>query len=389
MPRVTVEEHFSKYTGNNRIKHEILTRYLRGYTQALSKHAGGFHYIDGFAGSGSYAGEAGSPIRALQVLAERSQPFSMSLVEDDQKTAEALRNALSSEERPKHLFDDPLIEVGEFSNHLQKILSRRIYSAHQNVATFAFLDPCRASGYGAKEIQAILQKPYGECLIFWNYDGVNRWLGAVSSNHSSGQGLSHMFGTQDSLNKALEISCSSRNPSEKEHELLAHFIESVRQYSGATFLIPFRFTSDTTNRTSHYLVHCSKDALAFKIMKDVMGSLRSNSDPGQFSFLGQSDLGDQLSMFVPEASDTARKAIKSELAKGRRMVRIFSDEWIQRPKDLFRPKDYKDILREMERDGDIAVLGKDGITPTPADKRRKIKGIPSLADELYIQLRRS
>jgi hypothetical protein len=68
------------------------------------------------------------------------------------------------------------------------------------------------------------------------------------------------------------------------------------------------------------------------------------------------------------------------------MVQIFADEWVRRPEDLFRSQDYKDILREMENNGEIEILDKDGITPKPAETRRKHKGKPSLSDALYVRL---
>lgn len=68
MPAVSPSDHFANYTDNNRIKHEILSRYLKQYTTALSRTVGGFHYIDGFAGRGRYGEVDGSPLRALAVL---------------------------------------------------------------------------------------------------------------------------------------------------------------------------------------------------------------------------------------------------------------------------------------------------------------------------------
>ena len=301
MPRVPPREHFAEYTDNNRIKHEILTRYLRQYVTALSKHAGGFHYIDGFAGAGSYDGQPGSPVLAMEVLAGQLKTFSLSLVESDAQMFAELRKVMAACNRPARMLDDPLVARGQFSEHLNQILSRQIYSSAPNTATFAFLDPCRASGYGVEEVRGILERQFGECLIFWNYDGVNRWLGGLAAQQHSAAGLGKMFGSQEALDAALDIQSSTKAPPEKERELLGHFLQSLHSYSGAKYLIPFRFTSELANRTSHYLVHCSGHALAFRIMKDVMASVSSNNEPGQFSFLGANDMGNQLPLLFPEA----------------------------------------------------------------------------------------
>jgi three-Cys-motif partner protein len=386
MPAVSPSEHFSSYTENNRIKHEILTRYLKQYATALSRHAEGFHYIDGFAGRGSYDGQPGSPLRALSVLGEQRRPFTMSLVEAEADLAEDLRAALRAAPLPVNLIDTPLVEVGEFSAHIARVLSKDIYRRFRSVATFAFLDPCRAAGYGAEEIRAILAKPYGECLVFWNYEGVNRWLGSVASLYSGGEGLARMFGSREAFDETLRIWQSSRNPAEKERELLAHFLQSFRGYAGADFLVPFRFTSDAANRTSHFLVHCSRHPLAFRLMKDVMGSLRTNPEPGQFSYLGRSDVGDQFLMFEPDAQTSAIEAILLELRTGPKPVSRFTKDWVERPHDFFRSKDYRSILLEMEAKGRIRVLEGDGPTPAPASKRRRKLGNPTLSDRLWVGL---
>lgn len=386
MPAVSPSEHFSTYTENNRIKHEILSRYLKQYATALSRHADGFHYIDGFAGRGSYDGQPGSPLRALSVLGEQRQPFSLSLVEAEADLAEDLRAAMREAPRPANLIDAPLVEVGEFSAHIPRILSKDIYGKFRSVATFAFLDPCRAAGYGAEEIREVLAKPYGECLVFWNYEGVNRWLGSVASQYSGGGGLARMFGSREALEEALRIWDSSRNPTEKERDLLTHFLESLRGYAGAKFLVPFRFTSDAANRTSHFLVHCSRHPLAFKLMKEVMGSLSTDPEPGQFSYLGRSDVGGQFSMFESDAQTSAAEAILSELRTGPKPVSQFTVQWVERPHDFFRSKDYKTLLLDLEAKARIRVLEEDVLTPAPASERRKKHGVPTLPDRLWVGL---
>lgn len=79
MPRVG-RSHFNTYTEQNRVEHAILTKYLAAYLRALAKTAHAFHYIDGFAGPGRYAGEhPGSPITALQLLATQRRPATASV----------------------------------------------------------------------------------------------------------------------------------------------------------------------------------------------------------------------------------------------------------------------------------------------------------------------
>ena len=335
---------------------------------------------------GDFDPAAAGPFWGGRRGSEQRLPFSISLVEAKPALAGELRNSIQSLPHTTNLFDAPLIEVGEFSDHVDRILARLIYSAYPKTATFAFVDPCRASGYGVLEVRSILDKRYGECLLFWNYEGVNRWLGSVAAQHSEGAGLTQLFGSESGLQHALQIWSSARNTPEKERDLLSHFLRCVSEYSGAEFLVPFRFTSESAKRTSHYLIHCSKNPLAFKIMKEIMGSLRTNTEPGHFSFLGPSDVGDQVPMFIPEAEAAASTAISNELSKGRRPVRFFSEDWVRRPGDLFRATDYKRILLTMEAEGQVEVLCEDGSSITPASKRPNRQGRPTLADRLVVRL---
>ena len=54
------------------IKHDLLTEYLKRWTPILGRSQNEqrvLHYIDGFAGRGTYnSGEEGSPFRAMQIL---------------------------------------------------------------------------------------------------------------------------------------------------------------------------------------------------------------------------------------------------------------------------------------------------------------------------------
>ena len=386
MPRIEVSEHFATYTENNRIKHAILTKYLFAYLKALSNQATAFHYIDGFAGCGHYAGKPGSPLQAITLLSQQPRPYSVSFVEADPDVAKELREAVLERMPSPGMFDPPLIETGEFANQLAGILARPIYESHRGTATFAFVDPCRPSGFSTVDLKSILRKPYGECLVFWNYEGIIRWLGALSAEDCDGSELGRIFGGVDGLRKAREISMSARNPAEKERDLLSHFLQCTKESSAAKFLIPFRFNTETANRTGHYLIHCSNSALAFKIMKDVMGSLSSISDPGQFAFLGTSELGNQLSMLVPEAESLAEAAIRTELSKGMRPVGLFTNDWILRPHDFFRSSDYKRILLGMESEGILEVLAADGVKSKPAASRMRL-GITTLGEKLLLRLR--
>lgn len=82
------------------------------------------------------------------------------------------------------------------------------------------------------------------------------------------------------------------------------------------------------------------------------------------------------------------KIIKA-LAHGPLKVGVFCDEWVRRPDDLLCEPAYKSTLLELESEGAVRVLSKDGRSLAPAAARRQLKGKPTLANDYLIQLNRS
>lgn len=388
MPAKTPDAHFADYPANTRIKHEILRGYLKAYLTALSNRVEAFHYIDGFAGRGKYAGFAqGSPILALDLLGQQKLPYCVSFVEADRAEAEDLRNTITALSQGGRQLEAPLVLTGEFADHIDAVLARSILRRFRNVATFAFVDPCRAKGVRVRDVRRILAAPYGECLIFWNYDGVNRWLGAVSSGESYDSGLKDLFGDTNVLTKAIHLSEAATDPKDREQSLLRLFLEVLKTHSGATHLLPFRFDARDSNRTSHYLIHCSRHGLAFKLMKAVMSSVSVSGEPGKFEYLQHSDIGLQADLFRPEAEDAAEACVLEALTNGPCPVQMFYDTWVQRPDDYFSEADYRRLLLSLEERNLIEVLDSTGTTPRPRERRRRNKGVPTLSKDLWVRLR--
>lgn len=379
-------DHFREYTPQNRIKHEILAKYFGAYMIALGRRAGAFHYVDGFAGPGVYEERhRGSPFIALALLASQMQPFSVSFIEKDHELFVALHDAMSKQARPPNLFEEPFLRQGEFKDYVGDILSRRIYREYQNVATFAFVDPCGVQGVRMCDLAALLGQQYGECLLFWNYDGLNRWLGGVAHGTHSIGGIVELFGDEGSANEALRI-CSADRP-DKETQLRDLFLTALRQRSNATHILPFRFEAKSSERTSHYIVHCSRHGLAFKIMKDVMDRASSAEDEGTFEFLSAGETNYQMGFFRPRF-DRARAEILEYLARQNAHVDTFTDEWVRRPGDLLSSNGYKRILLDLEESSQIEIWDAEGTRPMPRENRRKYFGRPTLGESYLVRLKR-
>lgn len=373
-------EHFSEYTPQNRIKHAILGKYFSAYLSALGRFADAFHYIDGFAGAGTYEEQYyGSPLIALTLLSMQQRPASASFIEKDAELFTRLREAINSHPAATKLLDAPLIEHGAFSDWIAAVLARPIYNQYKKVATFAFVDPCGVSGLRMQDLTAVLSRPYGECLVFWNYDGINRWLGGVRKEEHPRAGLVDLFGSGALVDEALSL--FDGIGIEKENGTLELFIRALNE-AGATHILPFRVTAKGKNRTSHYLLHCSSHGLAFKIMKEVMASTTTAGD-GEFEFSTALESG---SLFSP-VLDAARHGVLSALAGGPASVRLFTEQWVMRPRDYLRERDYRELLLSLEQEGKIEVLDKSAANVVPVNKRPKRHGKPTLGPDYFVRLR--
>lgn len=376
-------DHFDQYTPQNRIKHTILSKYFSAYMEALGGNAQAIHYIDGFAGGGLYENRyRGSPLIALELLATQSMPCSASFIEEDPQLFPKLEQAISQHPSVTghKLFDEPFIKQGEFKDWVESTLKRPIYSRFSKVATFAFVDPCGVRGVRMSDLSLLLSRQYSECLLFWNYDGINRWLGGVAKREHPRSGLDELFGDPDLVDEALLHFDRSASSAEKEQKILRLFIGGLKK-SGKQFVLPFRVEAKDKDRTSHYLIHCSGHPLAFKIMKDVMGGAGTGTETGAFEF---SSAAETAALFSPLA-DQARDNILKQLARGPLRVSVFTKEWILRPDDFFRDKDYRGILLELEAAGLVEVLDKSGKSVVAASRRPQRQGKPTLGPDYLVR----
>jgi three-Cys-motif partner protein len=360
-------QHFEDYSPQTAAKHAILEKYFRAYLTALSKQVDAFHYVDGFAGQGTYGDDhPGSAPLALAALAAHPTPASVTLVEADAasfaRLEESVREALGT-------VVEPLLVNAEFAAIAPSVWQRPIYRRFRKVATFAFIDPCGVDGVRMADIGQLLALPFGECLLFWNYDGLNRWLGAVITGSHSPDKLRDVLGGEEVLAAAMECARSSTDAVRKAIFLRDLYVDALGRLAGARYIIPFRFQARGKARTSHYLIHCCNNPLAFKIMKGVMARIATEvGDAGEFEFLDAGEPGSQASLFRP-AVDAARQEILDELARGECPVDLFTETWVERPHDFLIDKQYRDLLLGLESEGRIEVIDPSTGKPAPAAQR--------------------
>lgn len=385
----TTDEHFAEYTRNNAIKHQVFSKYFGAYLQALGRQVNGFHYIDGFAGRGRYGDSGvGSPLLALEILGKQPLPFSISLVETSTPDHALLEKALGDVPAPTNLHEPPLLANGTFSEHIDAILKRPIYRDLNPAATFALVDPCGVSGLRARDVAKVIAMPFGECLLFWNYDGFNRLVGGVAKNTHPPTVLVELLGDDGFAAHAIRIFQTTGNTGEKEHLMSDLLASALRTHAGATHVLPFRFKSEGSSRTSHYLVHCSRNGLAFKIMKEIMQAVGTPNAPGLFEYSQESADRGQFELLQSNDTDEAVRAITQRLLQGACKVSEFTREWPKRPTDFLTERAYRRILLDMEKQGRLVVMDKNGTARLPQGSRQRRGGEPTIGADLIVALPR-
>ena len=156
--------HFDTYTEQNRVKHAILSKYFNAYLQALSRAAEAFHYIDAFAGPGTYAEtNAGSPLYALDLLSNQARPYAASFVESDAASCEKLERLVRAAPAGRAQLEPPWVLNAEFSDCIDEILARPVFRRFGAVATFALgsMGPERPIHLGLRKdpLQTIRRMP--------------------------------------------------------------------------------------------------------------------------------------------------------------------------------------------------------------------------------------
>jgi len=383
------DTHFNKYTEENEAKHKILGDYLPAYINALKNRVTAFHYIDGFAGRGTYdGGFPGSPVLVLDKIAKADllPRTSLSLVEDRRDYFEELQDVLQNNQHTRKLLDAPFIQQGKFSDYVDEILARPIYKKPGNIATFAFVDPCGVDGVRMRDMMRILSGEFSELLLFFNYDGVNRLIGGAEKGTHDSRILAELYGSEEAVKVLLAQLANKPKPEDREKVIRRLLIAQLIS-NGARYVLPFRFPSKTGTRTSHYLVHCCNHCLGFKLMKHVMwgAGKTTDDDYGRLDFVTASVAGGQLDLLRPDI-DLKKKQILEDLLIKQCRVGDYIREQICKPSDVFSEQVYKKVLIELEGAGELVVYDKENINPVPQDKRKKRNERPTLGDSYWLRL---
>ena len=231
-------------------KHNIFENYLEPWVKIISKQqwVKDAYYVDAFAGTGKYINtdEVGSPVIAANILFKYQKPackFHCRCIEKNPKRYKILQDSLKQ-------FEGKL-DIEKYNGEFLVFIDAVLKEINKSPAFF-FIDPEGFSGMDFDKIEAILNSPYKEILINFQYNAIQRWLKAPKVKNT----ITKLFGTSD-YKKA-----------KKEIDLIELYKKQIRQ-TGA-FVWYFRNKFPKKNRTFYYLVYATRNITGFKIMKDVM-----------------------------------------------------------------------------------------------------------------------
>ncbi|MCI0357603.1 MAG: three-Cys-motif partner protein TcmP [Planctomycetaceae bacterium] len=380
-------QHFEDYRRQTQAKHDILEAYLPSYFHILKRWEKNLLFIDGFAGRGTYTkadtGEKvdGSPLRALRLIAENNDlaaTVSAIFIESDPVLYAQLEKVVNNFYKTHQHIREPSCLHGTFADCVGEVIE----TVKGTLApTFLFVDPCGVSGASFGTIRAVMKFDKCEAFIFFNIDGVRRIAGLDEISSV----LVDLMGSKTRAEALYRDFRKTTNVGKREELILTHYEKALKSDIGADYVVKFRVEHEDKQKTSHYLIHATKHPLGFKIMKDVMWRRGHSDDRKGALELAQASRTNFVPLF-DFRGDVLKGSIVSELAAGRQPIERFYDELVCQPDNEQCESSYKAAILELEAEGAIQVLGKDGKTPTPAELRQKRKGKATLGRGFFLRL---
>jgi three-Cys-motif partner protein len=382
-------DHFKDYRAQTRVKHSILEAYLGPYFQIVGATNDTLVYVDGFAGPGTYtkadSGEAfdGSPLRALKLIADNrifAKKVDTVFIEVDPELHCPLEEAVSRFAADNDCIRKPTTLCCTFADGVRWLLDH----VKGNLApTFLFVDPCGVEGTVFETIKSVMAYKSSEAFIFFNIDGIRRIAGLSKPSEV----LVELLGSRKRAEEMYAAFQRSTNVNEREQMILQSYRQALRDDMGVPFTIPFRIESEDGQKTSHYLIHATKHALGFKIMKDVMWRYGHSDDQQGGLQFEQASRTNYLPL-VDFTNDEIKQKLLIAIGRGQVKVAVFCDGWVCRPDDMLCETAYKRALLELEAVGDVEVISKDGKNVVTAAERPKRNGKSTLANDYYVRVSR-
>jgi len=335
-----------EYKEHTRVKHEILSKYLRAWIRVLGK----FHNLnifDCFAGRGRYqSGEEGSPIIIINALSSvrgmmsRPSKAYCLFIEKNTNNFENLEEELRKGSFQK--IHEDWLNISCLNDEFSNIAADVINEYRQNLApSFFFVDPFGFSGVPFEIIKELLSISKTEVFISFMIRDVNRF---IESNHHK-RSIEELYGVDEVLSRL-----SKKYPHlPQDRALLKFYRDRLHDDAKVKFTLPFQVNADERLLTTYYLIHCTNYPLGCEIMKEIMYKAGTE---GRYGYFGPAEGQLSLHQFDNHGLKgllLSRFGGKSILYKNLRHETLMETEAVK--------ANYLTALRELKRDGKIHIEG--------------------------------
>jgi three-Cys-motif partner protein len=372
-PRMSTATFFAEQTMPSRTKARIVSDYFDAWASIVQKAArrrGQFiAYLDLFAGRGEY--EDGAESTPLMVLrkAVRNPKYRDLLVarfnDADPGHAAALRAAIGRVPGLALLRKEPEV----FTEVVDARLAAGL-EAKNLPPCLVFADPCGYKGLTRRLVRAALRSWGSEVILFFNFNRVNA---AVSNPVATiAQHIDELFGPEEAADLRQRVDARDEagrprlSPRQREEAVVAQLLRSLRGVGGE-YGQHFCFDNPEGTRTSHYLVHVTKNLKGHNVMKDVMGRASPWATDGVPSFwCGPKPAPDLFSSFDSPLDELKRLLLADCSGRRATVGELWQQHGAGRP---FIERNYKDAVRELEEAGRVVI-------ECPAGRRRPKRFLP-------------
>ncbi|MFH1679427.1 MAG: three-Cys-motif partner protein TcmP [Candidatus Eisenbacteria bacterium] len=370
------EGFFEESLEQSRVKSAIVAKYFSAWARVMipwaRRDAKRVAYIDLFAGPGRYDdGTKSTPIMVLETALANPDLTKMlvSVFNDkDEDHCQSLESAIKAVPGIERLKHPPQVHNEEVGEQIVKMFEKSTL-----VPTLFFVDPWGYKGLSLRLVNSVLKDWGCDCIFFFNYTRINMGLGnAYVKEH-----IDALFGEERgaTLRARLEL----LPPDLRETTIIEELATALREMGG-TYVLPFRFRSESGRRTKHHLIFVSKHVRGYEIMKGIMASESSKTEQGVPSFeYSPADRNYPLLFELARPLDELESMLEEHYAgQTMAMSQVYEGHHVGR---RFIKRNYKDALRKMEESGAVKM-------DPPADRRRKRNDMVTVADSVSITFRR-
>lgn len=373
MSSVIGNKFFEKHEPRSIIKSQIVSKYFGAWSNIMLANARPgtlISYVDLFCGPGRFDdGSPSTPLLVLQhAIATPKLHGRLTTVFNDSskdliQQLHTEIQALPGIEKLKH---QPRLSTSAVGRDMAEMLGK-----FSLVPTLFFVDPFGYKGLSLNLFGNAIRSWGCECIFFFNYNRVNPALG----NSIVDPLIDGLFGLERAA--ALRQKVKGKTPDERQTIIINEITEALADVAGQ-YVLPFEFESDKGKRPSHYIIFVTKEFLGYDIMKDVMAGL--SSDDGAVKNLKYVPMrSPQMDFLADLGRKHSIKALKDLVAaacagKAMTVKQAYMSTTVGTP---YTSKNVKEAIRQLEDENFVTI-------EPPAEKRRKIKGVASLADTCLV-----